>query len=152
MYNYFQTCVGIPLSNFRKENTIIEQFHEFIEEWDIQNTEGVIEAYKENDNSNLDLLVQELIEFIIGNSDVLKFNTAYSGSSDQIPFWISYIPASEVELMKPNVCSFAVSSQKLNSSAVAVKEFEDFCAQKMSAELFRTLHPYIGLAFNAVTS
>jgi hypothetical protein len=152
MYNYFQTCVGIPLSNFQEENPIIEQLHEFIEEWDIQNTEGVIEAYKENDNSDLDPLVQELIEFVIGNSDVLKFESSYSGASDQTPVWISYIPVSEVELPEPNAFSFAFSSQKLNASAVAVKEFEEFCAQKMSTELFCALHPYIGLAFNAVTS
>lgn len=102
MYNYFQTCVGIPLSNFHKEDSLIDELHTFVEEWDIQCIEGLTEAYQESDTSDLDPLVQELIEFVIGNSDVLKFESSYSGASDQTPIWISYTPVSEVELPDPN--------------------------------------------------
>ena len=149
MYHYFEVCPGIPLTNVRKLAPFVKEVMEVAEELDLANRRDLDEIWDHIETETTNPLVLELFALLRDNADKIKLVSSYSGAGDR-PYWIEYI--TDVEMPAANAFSVAFSSPELVKVAEVVKEFENFCAQKMSAELLTELSDYIGLAFNSVTS
>ena len=149
MYHYFEVCPGIPLANLRKLTPFVKEVVEVIKELELTEIKDLSEIWDIIEAEIDDPLVLELFTLLRDNPDKIKLVSAYSGAGD-IPLWIEYI--TDVEMPKTNAFSVALGSSNLEKVTKVVKEFEDFCSQKMSTELLSKLNNFIGLSFNSVTS
>lgn len=149
MYNYSETCVGIPLTNTKADPQFLRKVTKIIEELELAEYDDIGEVWDEIKDSTSDPVVLELFALLRDNPDKIKLVSGYSGDGDQ-PYWIEY--TTDVTMPVADVCSMATSSATLVAVTEVVREFESFCTQNMSSELLSELSDYIGLAFNAVTS